>query len=206
MAPDELGEGHRARLAAALDLLELRRLLQAAAHDEADHDEDDGEQERDPPAPGQEGLVRQAGHGEEGEVRGEHPDRHAELGEAAVERAAAGRGVLGGDEHRAAPLAADPEALQEAQEHEQPGRSDPDRRVGGQQADERRAPPVSRSVRTSIALRPMRSPKCPMTAAPRGRATKPTANVPNAASVPATEENCGKKRVPNTSAAAVPKM
>jgi hypothetical protein len=45
-----------------------------------------------------------------------------------------------------------------------------------------------------------------MTAAPRGRATKPTANVANAASVPATEENCGKKRLPNTSAAAVPKM
>ena len=53
------------------------------------------------------------------------------------------------------------------------------------------APPVSSRVSTSIDLRPIRSPKCPITAAPSGRATKPTAKVAKAASVPATGEKEG---------------
>jgi hypothetical protein len=53
------------------------------------------------------------------------------------------------------------------------------------------APPVSTSVSTSIDLRPSRSPKWPITAAPRGRATNPTAKVANAARVPAAGENDG---------------
>ncbi len=61
------------------------------------------------------------------------------------------------------------------------------------------------SVSTSIDLRPIRSPKCPITAPPSGRAMNPTANVPNAASVPASGENDGKNSDPNTRAEALPK-
>lgn len=45
---------------------------------------------------------------------------------------------------------------------------------------------------------------CPNSTAPSGRATNPTPNVANAASVPAVGENVGKKSGPRISAAAVP--
>jgi hypothetical protein len=63
---------------------------------------------------------------------------------------------------------------------------------------------MSRSVLMSVALRPMRSPQCPKIAAPTGRAAKPTAYVPNEASVPAYALAPGKNRLGKTSAAAVP--
>ncbi len=66
------------------------------------------------------------------------------------------------------------------------------------------ARPIIVSDSTSIDLRPMRSPKCPITTPPIGRATKPTANVAKAASVEASEEEAGKNCGPITSAAAVP--
>jgi hypothetical protein len=65
---------------------------------------------------------------------------------------------------------------------------------------------MSSSDHTSIGLRPIRSPKWANTAPPIGRAMKPTANEPNAASVPVTGSNAGKNTSLNTSAAAVPKM
>ncbi|GAA3093264.1 hypothetical protein GCM10020001_005920 [Nonomuraea salmonea] len=67
-------------------------------------------------------------------------------------------------------------------------------------------PPVSSSDRTSIDLRPIRSPKWPMTAAPIGRTMKPAANADREASVAASGSDSGKKSRGNTSAAAVPKM
>ena len=45
-------------------------------------------------------------------------------------------GVLGGHQHRAAPLAADRDALHDAQEHQQDRGPHPDLGVGGQQADQ----------------------------------------------------------------------
>src|SRR3954447_11943210 len=66
------------------------------------------------------------------------------------------------------------------------------------------ATPMITSVSTSIDLRPSRSPKCPNTTPPSGRATNPTAYVPNAASVPLRGEKVGKNRTLKTSAAAVP--
>jgi hypothetical protein len=66
------------------------------------------------------------------------------------------------------------------------------------------ARPMSRSVRTSMFLRPSRSPKCPKTTPPSGRATNPTANVAKASSVPTSGSNSGKKSLLKTSAAAVP--
>jgi hypothetical protein len=68
------------------------------------------------------------------------------------------------------------------------------------------APPVSNRVRTSIDLRPIRSPKWPMTAAPMGRTRKPAANADREARVAASGEASGKNKRGNTIAAAVPKM
>ena len=66
------------------------------------------------------------------------------------------------------------------------------------------ATPMSTSVVTSVALRPIRSPKWPKTAAPTGRAAKPTNSVLKDRSVPASGELDGKNSFGNTSAAAVP--
>ena len=53
--------------------------------------------------------------------------------------------------------------------------------------------------------RPTRSPKCPNSAAPKGRAKKPAPNVANEARVAAVSESeLEKKSLSNTSAAAVP--
>jgi len=52
--------------------------------------------------------------------------------------------------------------------------------------------PISMSVAISVALRPMRSPKCPKIAAPIGRPTKPTKYVANEASVAVTGSSLGK--------------
>lgn len=66
------------------------------------------------------------------------------------------------------------------------------------------APPVSSSEATSTGRRPCRSPMCPNSTEPSGRATNPTPKVAKAASVPARGENVGKNSGPRTSAAAVP--
>jgi len=66
------------------------------------------------------------------------------------------------------------------------------------------ATPMMASDHTSMFFRPRRSPKCPNTAPPNGRATNPTANVPYALSVPASESSVGKNSRLKTSAAAVP--
>lgn len=52
--------------------------------------------------------------------------------------------------------------------------------------------PISISVTTSVALRPIRSPKCPKIAAPKGRATKPRKKVEKERSVAANGSCDGK--------------
>ena len=128
-------QGHRPGL---LDRDELRALLDAQPHVEPDADEQRAEQERDAPAPGAEGLGgHRGGEHEEHRVGGDQAERHAELGEAAVEAALGLGRVLHRDEHRPAPLAAHREALHEAQHHEQDRGERADRGVGGQDTDER---------------------------------------------------------------------
>ena len=64
--------------------------------------------------------------------------------------------------------------------------------------------PMIISERTSIFLRPSRSPKWPKTTPPRGRATNPTPKVANASTVPRNGLASGKNSFGNTRAAAVP--
>ena len=64
--------------------------------------------------------------------------------------------------------------------------------------------PMMSSESTSMVLRPILSPKWPKTSPPMGLATKPTAYVEAAASLPAVSLNSGKNSAGKTSAAAVP--
>ena len=82
------------------------------ADEQADDDQGGAEQERDPPAPGQELLVRELRDGEErqGGQCGAGGGTH--LRERPVQAAFAERGVLDGHQRGAAPLAADAEALE----------------------------------------------------------------------------------------------
>ena len=58
------------------------------------------------------------------------------------------------------------------------------------------ADPISTSEKTSIFLRPIRSPKWPKTMAPAGRETKATPKVANAARVPDSGLSVGKNATP----------
>ena len=66
------------------------------------------------------------------------------------------------------------------------------------------AMPIIIIVMMSSALRPTRSPKWPNSAAPIGRAAKPTKNVENESSVPMNGSDPGKNFCGNTVAAATP--
>src|SRR5699024_7854029 len=97
------------------------------------------EQEQDAPAPGEERLGRgPLAQSDEEQVGDDEADRGAQLGERAPDGAFALRGVLGGQQGRARPFAAEADALAEAQEDEAQGsQNDPARGGGGrQQADE----------------------------------------------------------------------
>ena len=93
-------------------------------------------------------------------------------------RACCRRRALGSEQHGAAPLPTDRDALHEAQHDQQQRRA---RRRSmhrmGRQPMSVVAAPIISSATTSAFLRPMRSPKCPKMMPPIGRATKPTANV-----------------------------
>ncbi len=138
LAAEQLRDRDLADRLVLLHLLELRCVLQPGADQETDDHQRDADQEGDPPAVGHEVLVGHARDGEEGQVRGEDADRHAELGEAPVDRTAPRGGVLGGDQDRAAPLAADPEALDQTERDQQQRRADADGGVRGQDTDEER--------------------------------------------------------------------
>jgi hypothetical protein len=65
------------------------------------------------------------------------------------------------------------------------------------------ATPMVRSEATRVPLRPMRSPKCPKTIEPTGRAMKATPKTAKEASLATAGSSLAKKMVGNTSTAAV---
>ena len=117
-------------------LLEDRRLLDREAHPQADDDEHGAEQERDAPAPRVERVVGLDGREQPQHAGGEQvAQRHAGLRPRRPEPAARVLAVLGGHQHRAAPLAADGEALDQAAGQEQDRGADADAGVRREQAD-----------------------------------------------------------------------
>src|ERR671937_1281932 len=64
--------------------------------------------------------------------------------------------------------------------------------------------PINKRVAIRVDLRPMRSPRWPKSAPPKGRATKPTRKVNRDRRVPTSGTDSGKKTLGKTSAAIVP--
>ncbi|MNL15928.1 hypothetical protein D3C87_1369460 [compost metagenome] len=114
--------------------------MQLEAHVQADHHQRGAEQERNPPAPRTELFVVQChGQREKQAVRREKANGRAELREHAEPGALAFRRVLRGQQRRAAPFAAQPQALAETQHAEQDRSPGADAVVTGQHADQRGA-------------------------------------------------------------------
>ena len=115
------------------------------------------------------------------------PKATPSCGQAAHQPAALLVAPLHRQQHRAAPLAADRDALQHA--------AAAISRIGRRSAPTSPAPgsrpiraveiPISSSVMIRVALRPIRSPQWPKIAAPTGRAANPTEYVANDSSWPA---------------------
>ena len=102
------------------------------------------------------------------------PSAHTGLRPRGPEAAVLVLAVLGGHQHRAAPLAADGEALHQPADQQQDRGGDADAwRTSAAGRSRRCRSPSSAGETTSIFLRPTRSPKWPKTTPPSGRATKP---------------------------------
>ncbi len=121
----------------AFHLLERRGFHDPQADHEPDNHQDDADQERHAPAPGQELVLRHPAEEREHDRGCQQPGRHADLRPAAVETALVGRRMLDGHQHRAAPLAAHAESLHEPKQDQEDGRPRADGLVGRQQAYER---------------------------------------------------------------------
>ena len=141
---------HLDALAAVHGVAEDRRLGDRQPHVQADEHQHRAGEERNPPPEAEELLVaEQARQQQEHAAREEEPDRRAELREHAVPRALARRRVLDREQHRAAPLAAQPQALAEPAQRQQQRRGDADR---WRRSAAARSPPSTRP--SSAARRP----------------------------------------------------
>ena len=136
---DDLDQRHGNRRPRPEGRREGGRLGEADPHVEPDQHQDRADQERQAPTPGEElRLPQDEQEHEEQPVRQEKAERGTELGEHAEPGAPVGRRVFGGEQRRAAPLAAEPDTLSQAQQAEQPGRREPDRGIARKHADQRR--------------------------------------------------------------------
>jgi hypothetical protein len=155
---------------------EVGGVADALADVDAGDAERDGEQERDAPAPRLHAvLAESAGHGGGDQGAGEQGEERGDLGVARVEAALALGGVLGEEAHRAGGLAADREALGDAQQDQQGGAAMPMLAYVGRTPIAAVATLISMMTKTSMRWRPMRSPRWPQMIPPRGRKKNETA-------------------------------
>jgi hypothetical protein len=136
---EALAQRRQRGLATRLEGLEERRLGERDADVERHRHEDEREQERDAPAPRLEvGVGHQALDRQDHAEGDEEAERGRDLDEARVVAAAGVGHVLGDVHRRAAVLAAEGQALEEAEHEEDRRREDADRRIRRQHADEER--------------------------------------------------------------------
>jgi hypothetical protein len=113
-----------------------RRLRELRAHPAGDAQEEQGEHEREPPAPVREiGGTEVLANPELHHHRDEEPKGRGDLDVAGVVATLAVRHVLRHVDHGAPVLAAQGEALQQAHEHEQRRREEADSLVAGEETD-----------------------------------------------------------------------
>jgi hypothetical protein len=97
---------------------------------------DDRERERDAPAPRQEFVARPGAERKDREIRQQQPARHAELRPRGHQTAlTVGTRPFHREQHRAAPFAADADALDHAQHGQKHRAPDADGRVSGHEGD-----------------------------------------------------------------------
>ncbi|MCO5546627.1 hypothetical protein L7F22_000058 [Adiantum nelumboides] len=111
-------------------------LLDPAPQPQGDPQQRERREERQPPAPGVEALRGERRHREERAGGQQGADGGADLRHRRVAATALRRRVLDGEGDRAAPLAADRDALQQPEQGQQQRGRQTDRQVGGQQADQ----------------------------------------------------------------------
>lgn len=128
--------GSPAGLGGGEGLPEDGRLVDGQADPQPDHDQHPGQQERHAPAPAGEHVVREH-RGQQGQHAGREqlPRGRAGLRPGGPEAASACVAVLGHQQHRAAPLAAEREALHQPQQGQQHRGRGADTGVGRQQPD-----------------------------------------------------------------------
>ena len=157
---EEHYERHRDPRLGIDDLLELRCLGDLEADIEAEQHQQQAGDERHPPSPGQELCVSQGFRQHQKGCRRQHEaERRAELGEHRIPASPVRRRILGRQQDRPAPFAAQSQPLPEAADRQQQGRKDADRVVARQESRSGTVDrPMVMSAATSVALRPMRSP------------------------------------------------
>ncbi|MCY1229240.1 hypothetical protein D9M72_415980 [compost metagenome] len=137
VAPHHVDKGDLGLGIALLDHGEFRRLLDVEADIHAHEHHPRRDQEGDAPAPGQELRIGQ-GQRQQRHHAGcqAQSDRQPDLRQRRIEAPFARRRVLIGHQHRAAPFAAQADALQHAQQQQQDRRQDADAVVGRHQSDQ----------------------------------------------------------------------
>src|SRR5699024_8716842 len=118
-----------------LHLGKFGRFSQSQTNEQAYEHEDCGDEERNPPTPGHELVIRHELNEEEHEAREHRSGRHTGLWTAAVERFLMRRSMFDGHEHGTAPLTADAKALRHTQYYEQDRCGHADSVVTRQEAD-----------------------------------------------------------------------
>ena len=117
-------------------LLVNRRLAHAGANHQTDNDQQAGKQEGDAPSPGDHGfLAQRQAQQKVHTVCAEEADGRAQVGEATVQGALVGGGVLGRDKRGARPLARKAQALAGAAHAQQQNGNGPEHVVAGQKTD-----------------------------------------------------------------------
>src|SRR5436190_12426067 len=117
MALDDFEDRRALDLAFRDELGEDRRLQDAQPDIETHADQEQAQEERYAPAPGEELLARHLAEGEHREIGEEKPARHAKLRPGGDEAARmVGARPFHRHQHRAAPFAADAYTLDEAQD------------------------------------------------------------------------------------------
>lgn len=154
-------------------MLKCRRLLQAHLGVETYPDKEHAQQKRYTPAPGRE-LLRGEYRREyqEDRVGDDDGNRHALLGEAAIETTLFPGSILGSDEHGPAPLSADGETLYEAEDDEYYRRRDAYGCVGRHNTHEGRGYPHHEQRGDQRFLPPDPIPEVPEHHSPEGSGQK----------------------------------
>ena len=120
-------------------LREHRRLHDLQPDHQAHRHQDQAGQERHPPAPGIERIGRQRRGQQRHSARAEdQPDGHTDLGETGEQSSFVLVTPFHREKHRAAPLSADRDPLEQAERYEDDRRGYADGRGPGQDADDRR--------------------------------------------------------------------